>query len=134
MQLLKSSDPRGVDPGSYLVETASGSTYLISVPAKESGETATAVRMPVQPLGDEFDEPFFTSTALYKDSGVIELIKFHFEVGRSGAMTFRDEAAREAPGYVRGEGDYEVTIRQTTLVTRIRRVEFDAAAPELSAE
>lgn len=134
MQLLKSSDPRGVDPGSYIVETASGSTYLISVPEPQSGESATAVRVPQQPLGEDIDEPFFVSTTLYKDSDTIELIKFHFEVGRSGAMTFRDEAARNAPGYVRGDGEYEVTIRQTTLVTRIRRVEFDTASPELAPE
>lgn len=114
--------PHTTTPGTYLVETASGSTYQLEVRGDRS---ASMLRLP-----SGVDGAWFQSRPLHEDQSAIELTSFWLMEGRSGVFSYDDERARSMPDYRREPGDYAGTRRTTTPVTRIRR----AVVPDAPAE
>lgn len=111
------------DPGVYLIETASGSTYRLLM---REDRTASMLRLP-----NGAGVGWYLSRPLHGDREEIELTMFWLMEGRPAVFSYDDERARDAPDYEREPGGYPGTRRTTTPVTTIACVTIPDTAAEL---
>lgn len=114
MEHLKHLTPDTI-PGSYRIDTASGSTYLITI-TKDAPAVLRRTRTAHQDL-------LYRQRSLWGDDAGLELSDYEFTIGECGHLMFWDEDARNSPGYQRGAGPYAGTVRETTPVQQITPVD-----------